>query len=274
MAADIDDEHAAGTLHAVFGEQSAAKDKQVLVTVEISQVFGLDSGANGGSAVFTIFLINYEQHMRLLDESPHLRSTHANLVFHFQAGTQPSGNALASKWNTVQGTARPEWPLPTNKENDMKQSIEARLTALGIVLPAPAVSRAARIRMARKIGNLVYVSGQLPSWEGELRHVGKVGDELTLAEAQQAARLSALNVLAQARAILPNGLDDIVSVVNLRGFVAVAPDFSQIAEVVNGASDLMMEVFGEDGAHTRTAVGVVSMPHGVSVEIEAMFEIG
>lgn len=155
----------------------------------------------------------------------------------------------------------------------MNQSTEARLATLGITLPAAATPRSARIRMARKIGNLLYVSGQLPSWEGELRHVGKVGEALSLEEGQQAARLSAMNVLAQARALLPNGLDDIVSVVNLRGFVAVAPDFRQIAEVVNGASDLMMEIFGDDGAHTRTAVGVVSMPHGVSVEIEGMFEV-
>ena len=77
----------------------------------------------------------------------------------------------------------------------------------------------------------------------------------------------------QARAILPGGLDDVVSVVNLRGFVSAAPGFSRIAEVVNGASDLMMEVFGDSGAHTRTAVGVVSMPHGVVVEIEALFEV-
>jgi len=113
----------------------------------------------------------------------------------------------------------------------------------------------------------------LPSWDGELHHLGRVGDTLSLAQAQQAARASALNVLAQARAALPHGLDDVVSVVNLRGFVASTPDFVRIAEVVNGASDLMVEVFGEAGAHTRTAVGVASMPHGVVVEIEALFEV-
>jgi len=157
----------------------------------------------------------------------------------------------------------------------MPSPIDARLrlSALGIVLPPAPAARAARIRMARKLGNLLFVSGQLPSVNGELRHVGRVGDTLDLAQAQQAARASALNVLAQARAALPNGLDDIVSVVNLRGFVAATPDFVRIAEVVNGASDLMVEIFGEAGAHTRTAVGVNSMPHGVVVEIEAMFEV-
>ena len=155
----------------------------------------------------------------------------------------------------------------------MSDSIDARLSAMGIILPPAPAPRAARIRMARRLGNLLFVSGQLPSWGGELRHVGRVGDTMDLAEAQLAARASALNVLSQARAELPNGLDDIVSVVNLRGFVASTPDFIRIAEVVNGASDLMVEVFGEAGAHTRTAVGVVSMPHGVVVEIEAMFEV-
>lgn len=155
----------------------------------------------------------------------------------------------------------------------MSTSIDTRLSALGIVLPPPPAPRAARIRMARKLGNLLFVSGQLPSWGTELRHVGRVGETLDLAAAQLAARASALNVLAQARAALPNGLDDIVSVVNLRGFVATTPDFVRVAEVINGASDLMVEVFGDAGAHTRTAVGVASMPHGVVVEIEAMFEV-
>jgi len=151
--------------------------------------------------------------------------------------------------------------------------IQRRLQEHGIVLPAAPAPRAAHIRMARVLGNLLYVSGQLPTRAGAIVLVGKVGAELSLEQGQEAARLSALNVLAQAQAALPNGLDDIVSVVNLRGFVAAAPDFSRIAEVVNGASDLMMTLFGEAGAHTRTAVGVVAMPHGVAVEIEALFEI-
>ena len=156
---------------------------------------------------------------------------------------------------------------------DADELPEARLRRLGIELPEPARPRAARILMARRVGNQLWVSGQLPSWNGELRYVGRVGSRWTLSEAQDAARLSALNVLAQARALLPNGLDDIVSVINLRGFVTVEPDFTQVADAVNGASDLMMTVFGEAGAHTRTAVGVASMPYGVAVEIEALFEV-
>jgi enamine deaminase RidA (YjgF/YER057c/UK114 family) len=155
----------------------------------------------------------------------------------------------------------------------VNNSPEQRIIRLGIELPLPAKPRAARILMTRRLGNTLWVSGQLPSWNGELPYVGKVGSRWTLKEAQLAARLSALNVLAQARAALENGLDDIQSVINLRGFVAVEPSFWQVADVVNGASDLMMEVFGDAGAHTRTAVGVASMPHDVAVEIEALFEL-
>lgn len=155
----------------------------------------------------------------------------------------------------------------------MTSTVEQRLIALGIELPRPAAARAARILMHRRLGNQLFISGQLPSWNGDVRYKGKVGGDLDLTTAQQAARLSAMNVLAQVRAALPNGLDDVISVVNLRGFVAVDPSFWQVAEVVNGASDLMVEIFGENGAHTRTAVGVCTMPHNVSVEIEALFEV-
>lgn len=155
----------------------------------------------------------------------------------------------------------------------MVETYEERIARLGIVIPVAPVARAAKIRMARKLGNVLYVSGQLPSVGAELTFVGRVGEGVDLERAKQAAHCSAMNVLAQARAALPGGLDDIISVVNLRGFVACAPHFTQIAEVVNGASDLMLQVFGESGAHTRSAIGVASMPHGVVVEIEAMFEV-
>lgn len=155
----------------------------------------------------------------------------------------------------------------------MTETHEARIARLGIQIPAAPALRAAKIQMARKLGNVLYVSGQLPTIGTELSFVGRVGDHLDLNQAKQAAYRSGLNVLAQARAALPGGLDDVISVVNLRGFVACAAHFTQIAEVVNGASELMVEVFGEAGAHTRSALGVTSMPHGVVVEIEAMFEV-
>ena len=149
--------------------------------------------------------------------------------------------------------------------------IDARLATLGIELPAPPAPRTARILMAKAAGGFLFVSGQLPSWNGELRYAGKVGREFDLAAAQAAARLSALNVLAQARVALGGDLDRIAEVVCLRGYVNVVPEFTQIAQVVNGASGLMIEVFGEAGAHTRTAVGVAMMPYNAAIEVEAQF---
>lgn len=148
--------------------------------------------------------------------------------------------------------------------------IDARLRELGIELPTPPAPRAARIQMAKITGGFLFISGQLPSWNGELRYVGKVGHEFGLAAGQAAARLSALNVLAQARSLLGD-LDRIAEVVCLRGYVNVAPDFFDIAQTINGASDLMAEVFGPKGAHTRTAIGVAMMPYNAAVEIEAQF---
>lgn len=153
----------------------------------------------------------------------------------------------------------------------MSGRIDARLAELGIELPVPPASLGARIRMAKIAGPFLFVSGQLPSWNGELRYVGKVGREFYLPAAQAAARLSALNVLAQARLALDGDLDRIIEVVCLHGYVNVAPGFIEIAQAVNGASDLMIEAFGDAGAHTRTAVGVAMMPYGVAIEVEAQF---
>lgn len=149
--------------------------------------------------------------------------------------------------------------------------IDARLIELGIDLPAPPPPRAARILMAKVAGGFLFVSGQLPSWNGELRYVGKVGREFNLQDAQAAARLSALNVLAHARAALEGDLDRIAEVVCLRGYVNVAPNFIEISQSVNGASDLMAEIFGAAGAHTRTAIGVAMMPYNAAIEVEAQF---
>lgn len=149
--------------------------------------------------------------------------------------------------------------------------IDARLAELGIDLPTPPPPRAAKILMAKIAGGFLFVSGQLPSWNGELRYVGKVGQEFDLAQAQDAARLSALNVLAQAKVALGGDLDRIAEVVYLRGYVNVAPDFFEISQTVNGASDLMAEIFGAAGAHARTAIGVAMMPYNVAIEVEAQF---
>lgn len=149
--------------------------------------------------------------------------------------------------------------------------IDARLTELGIELPAPPPPRAARILMAKQAGGFLFVSGQLPSWNGELRYIGKVGREFNLAEAQDAARLSALNVLAQAKAALDGDLDRISEVVFLRGYVNVTESFFDISQSVNGASDLMAQLFGDGGAHARTAIGVAMMPYNAAIEVEAQF---
>lgn len=150
-------------------------------------------------------------------------------------------------------------------------TIDNRLSELGIELPSPPPPRAARIQMAKIAGDFLFVSGQLPSWNGELRYVGKAGAEFSLEEAQMAGRLSALNVLAQARGALNGDLDRVAEVVALRGYVNTTTEFCDIAQAVNGASDLMVEVFGAAGAHTRTAIGVAMMPYNALIEIDAQF---
>jgi enamine deaminase RidA (YjgF/YER057c/UK114 family) len=150
------------------------------------------------------------------------------------------------------------------------EPIETRLRELGIELPRPPKPRAAHIAMAKVAGSFLLVSGQLPSWNDELRYIGKAGLEFDEKDTQAAARLSALNVLAQARVVL-GSLDRIAEVANLRGYVNVAPGFFNVSQCVNGASDLMMEIFGAAGSHTRTAVGVAMMPYNALIEIEAQF---
>jgi enamine deaminase RidA (YjgF/YER057c/UK114 family) len=155
----------------------------------------------------------------------------------------------------------------------MALAIESRLTELGIELPEPQLPTVAKILPALIVERTLYVSGQVTTWNGELRYIGKVGREFDLVEGRAAARLSALNVLAQAKRALDGDLDRIARVVNLRGFVNAMPDFTDIPAVVNGASELMIDLFGEAGRHTRTAVGVAVMPFDVAIEVEAVFAI-
>ncbi len=152
-------------------------------------------------------------------------------------------------------------------------AIEARLAELGIELPEPQLPRVAKILPAMIVDRALYVSGQVPTWNGELRYVGKVGREFDLEEGRAAARLSALNVLAQAKHALDGDLDRIVRVINLKGYVAAMPEFTDIPAVVNGASELMIDLFGEAGRHTRTAMGVAVMPFDVAIEVEGLFAI-
>ncbi len=155
----------------------------------------------------------------------------------------------------------------------MPPSIAARLAALDIVIPRAQPPRVAKIKGAARIGNTLYISGQIPQWEGELRYVGKVGREFSIEEGRAAARLSALNVLAQASEALGGNLDRIRQIAKVAGYVNCTPDVTEIGAVINGASELFLEIFGERGAHARVAIGAYSMPLGVAVEIEAIMEV-
>jgi enamine deaminase RidA (YjgF/YER057c/UK114 family) len=154
----------------------------------------------------------------------------------------------------------------------MAGRIEKRLADLKIELPKAAVPVANYVPVVA-VGNLAFVSGQVTIWNGEFRYKGKLGKEFTLEEGQAAARLCALNVIAQMRNALAGDLDRVKRVAKLTVFVNSAGDFTDQPKVANGASDLMVEVFGDAGKHTRSAVGVNVLPLNLAVEIEAVFEI-
>jgi len=154
----------------------------------------------------------------------------------------------------------------------MPGRIEAQLKSLKIELPN-AASPMANYVPAVRTGNLLFVSGQICQWNGERRYIGKLGAEISVEDGKAAARLCGLNLLAQAKRALDGDLDRILRVVRLGGFVNAAPDFAEQPQVVNGASDLMVEVFGDAGRHARAAVGVGSLPGGVAVEVDAVFEV-
>jgi len=150
-------------------------------------------------------------------------------------------------------------------------SVEQRLKDLGITLPTPAAAVANYVPFV-VTGNLVFVSGQLPLENGKPAVLGKLGAEVSVEDGVRAARLCGLGLLAQVRAALGD-LDRVKRVVRLTAFVASTPDFTDQPKVVNGASDLMVEVLGDAGRHARVAVGAPSLPLNVAVEIEGVFEI-
>jgi enamine deaminase RidA (YjgF/YER057c/UK114 family) len=153
----------------------------------------------------------------------------------------------------------------------MAGNIEARLAESGITLPTPAVPAANYVPTVLT-GNLLFVSGQLPMQDGKLAISGILGGDVSLEQGQQAARLCAINILAQAKAALGE-LDRIVRVVKLVGFVNCTSGFGDQPKVVNGASDLFVEALGDKGRHARSAVGVAGLPFGAAVEVEAIIEI-
>lgn len=145
-----------------------------------------------------------------------------------------------------------------------------RLAELGLELPPVAAPVAAYVPAVRS-GNHVYTSGQLPMVDGKLAAVGKVGAEITPEQAKEMARRCALNALAAIDSVV--GLDSIVKVVKVVGFVASAEGFTGQPVVINGASELLGDVFGEAGQHARSAVGVAELPLGAPVEIELIVEV-
>ena len=151
-------------------------------------------------------------------------------------------------------------------------AIEARLAELGLTLPEAAAPAANYVPYVQT-GNLVVVSGQITLENGDLKYVGRVCQDFTTDEAYEAAKLCGLNLIAQVKAACGGDLDRVKRVVRLGGFVNCTEDFTDQPKVINGASDLMAEVFGDKGKHARAAVGVNPLPLGVAVEVEGMFEI-
>jgi len=154
----------------------------------------------------------------------------------------------------------------------MSGKIDARLAELGITLPQATAPIANYVPYTIS-GNIVVVSGQVSVRDGKPEFVGKLGAGVTVEDGQQAARLCALNVLAQASKALDGDLDRVVRCLRVGGFVNSTPEFTEHPQVVNGASDLLVAVLGDAGRHARAAVGCSSLPRGVAVEVEAIFEV-
>ena len=154
----------------------------------------------------------------------------------------------------------------------MSGAVAARLQELGLEIPEAAAPLANYVGYVVS-GNLVFVSGQLPLAGGKLQVTGKLGKNVSLEDGVAAARLCAINIIAQVKAACGGDLDRVTRIVKLGGFIASTPDFTDQPKVINGASDLMAEVFGEAGRHARAAVATPSLPLDAAVEIDAVVEI-
>ena len=150
-------------------------------------------------------------------------------------------------------------------------AVEDRLAALGHPLPE-LVPPAAAYVPAKRSGSHVWTAGQVPMVDGQMPATGKVGAEVTAEQAYDLARVCALNALAAVKSVVGD-LDEVVQVVKVLGFVAVDPSFTAISGVVNGASDLLVEAFGEAGKHARSAIGVAALPLDSPVEVELVVEV-
>lgn len=154
----------------------------------------------------------------------------------------------------------------------MAGRIEARLKELSLELPTASTPGANYVPFVRT-GDLVFLTGQLSQWNGERRFIGKLGREFRVEEGQQAARLCALNLIAHLKTAVEGDLDRVRRCVRIAGFVNSTPEFTAQSQVVNGASDVFVAVFGDAGRHARMAVGVSALPYDVAVEVEGVFEI-
>jgi enamine deaminase RidA (YjgF/YER057c/UK114 family) len=150
-------------------------------------------------------------------------------------------------------------------------SIEEKLKAMGITLPETPKPMAAYIP-AIQTGDLIFTSGQIPILKGELKYKGKLGAEISKQDGYEAARQCAINALSAIRSLIGN-LDKIEQVIKVVGFVASANGFTEQPAVVNGASELLLAVFGEKGKHARSAIGVAELPLGVPVEVEMVVQV-
>ena len=150
----------------------------------------------------------------------------------------------------------------------MTDKIDAHFVELGIELPQAAAAVANYVPYVFDGGQL-WIAGQVPFWNGAVKYTGRVGESVSLVEAVDAAKVCALNILAQTKAAL-GSLDRVTRIVKLGGFVNAVPGFTDHPKIINGASDLMVEIFGDKGKHARSAVGAASLPLGVPVEIDAV----
>ena len=154
----------------------------------------------------------------------------------------------------------------------MTNKVNIRLQALGIDLPK-AVAPVANYVPYVITDKLVFISGQIPFLDGEIQYPGRLGENISVIEAQKAARLCGINLIAHLKNACEGDLDRLVQVVKLNGFVNGTPSFTDQAMVINGTSDLMFEVFADKGRHARAAIGCSALPLGAAVEVDAIFEI-
>jgi enamine deaminase RidA (YjgF/YER057c/UK114 family) len=158
------------------------------------------------------------------------------------------------------------------RDTDMLGKIEARLAELGISIPTPAEAAGNYVGFVVG-GNFAFLAGQVPVENGVRKYIGKLGRDFDIVEGQKAAELAAVNMMARLKGACQGDLDRVVRCVKLTGFVNATEDFTDHPKVINGASDFIVKIFGDAGRHARSAVGVGSLPFGVAVEVEAIFEI-